>query len=168
MARQCLMLLLLLLPGLLLPPGLVLAVCQCRPARATTAGHGPASQASCCADKPVPITATCCCSAADSNGAFGDEGDTDDGNSDDGNTDDGNTDDGLPQHRAKRCGCELRLPDTEDPAPATEWLPIAGPALLSHPVLPWLQPPQLLHRASLAVQVRPPPPDARRNLPLLL
>jgi hypothetical protein len=152
MARQTLLLLLLLLPGLLLPPGLVLAVCPCQ-AMAAIAG-------ACCASSEAVATATCCaerqptCCASPSSPRPGDPQPASGGD--------------APTHRAKPCGCELRLPEAEDQAQAADATAFAVPALLVCTTPPWLQPPTPRRAPTLAAQVRPPPPDARRSLPLLL
>jgi hypothetical protein len=142
-------LLLLMLPGLLLPAGLLLRLCRCAEAAVAVA--------SCCAVRG-PSQAQACCAAheptaaADARSAPGERGD-------------------VPVAASTRpCGCVWIAPNEHkpDPAPPDVVAPAAPPLL---PIAAVAVPPSAArpsHHTPPAEPARPPPPDRRRNLPLRL
>jgi hypothetical protein len=146
------LLLVLSLPGLVLPAGVQWHVCRC----ASIPGLvGEAPTASCCTPDDAPAPAACCRHAGPRP-------------ADDRSPGDGDERDGVARGV---CGCtwvelgedrpEPALPD-HVPAPA---LPPAAPAAL-HPFA--LAPPRGQAPTAPSFRHRPPPPDSHRNLPLRL
>jgi hypothetical protein len=157
-AFRLLILLLALLPGLLVPPGLVVRYCRCAPVRtaATTAS-------SCCAAPTTPAEGSCPRCHADADRA------------DPGPEQLRQAEQpwqpeqpGQPSATAKACACVWALPACDDAG----GLPPAQVAALLPPLqLAW-QPkglPECTAAAALSPPQRlraPPPPDHERNLPL--
>lgn len=139
-------LLLLLLPGLLLPGGMLLHLCRCEP----TPGAAPYACCQQAAAHPATAAPRACCHRQPA----------------------GTPHDEAPRAEADRCGCQwLPLPETrDDPAPPDLTPPLPGP--MTHAREPFavlLPTPLPAHRSWQAADSRPPPaPTRERNLPLRL
>jgi hypothetical protein len=136
-------LLLLLLPGLLLPAGLLLHVCRCAPP--PTAANAP----SCCShEAPAAPAERACCSSSTADRGSGDE---------------------RPTLRSDDCGCVWVTitddqPDPTRPEPTLFAVPAALPGASSP--LPATSPrAHSSHHVGAAIR---PPPDHQRSLPLRL
>jgi hypothetical protein len=148
-----LLVLLLALPGLVLPAGFLLRICRCAAATANTAAATPDATPSCCAAHPVAtpaaVPSSCCehCCVGEDRG-----------------------DDGPVQVTPRRCKCVwVKVPDhqpkpllpQQPPSPDTVALPPTSAAV----VPPLADTGRRLPRFEVA---RPPPRDHHRNHPLLL
>ena len=136
-------LLLLLLPGLLLPAGLLLHVCRCAPPPTA------ATAASCCSHEAAaaPTERACCSSSTAERGS----------------------DDDRPALRSDDCGCLWVTitddqPDPTRPEPAPFAVPVALPGANSP--LPASSP--RTSRSQHVVTATRPPPGHQRSLPLRL
>lgn len=145
------LLLLLVLPGLLLPAGFVLHVCLCAVA---AAGPADAPQADCCgatrAQGARAHAGTCCHRI--SGGAPADD---------------------APGPRASRDDCSCLWIQAPEHKPAPAPLGQAPDPRLDAPLVGWaIAVPGLADGGDLlawpCAESRPPPPDRHRNLPLLL
>lgn len=140
MRPAALLLLMLVLPGMLLPAGFLLRICRCEPAPVAAA---------CCAAHADPTPHHGCCRHADRAPAP--------------------VDDGLDRAQADGCGCIwLTLPaERPDPAPpGSDPLLAPPPAPMRIAPLPPL-PTAVTAPMPRSLQVRP-PPDHQRSLPLRL
>ncbi|MEO6596145.1 MAG: hypothetical protein ABIP94_15465 [Planctomycetota bacterium] len=151
------LLLLLALPGLLLPAGFVLRVCRCTRAPVATLGAGEAQAAGCCTNidaanhRGSHTTGACCQhSCCDSSSR--------------------DLDDAGQTCRAV-CGCVRLVAPTDQPQPTppekTSTLRPKVPLVIAAVTIPPLVDLDYEHRWR-AADNRPPPPDRQRNLPLLL
>ena len=140
-----LLLLVLSLPGLVLPAGLWWHVCRCtRPMRA------PEPAATCCAGHTAPTNTKSCCEPA---------------------MDDGDERRGEPEgERARaKCGCEWiavadHRPETLPTDPPLAFVPLPHRIVVRLDFDP--QPPTRLRLVAVDANNRAPPPDHARNLPL--
>ena len=148
-----LLMLLLALPGLVLPAGFLWRVCRCAAATAGTAAATPDAPASCCAahriETPAPLPSTCCahCCRAENHG-----------------------DPGAVQVAHRGCKCVwLKVPDHQ-PKPVLPQQPPSPDLIALSPASPVVV--QALADAGRRLPgfeiARPPPRDHHRSLPLLL
>ena len=148
-----LLVLLLALPGLLLPAGFLWRICHCAVANANTAAATPSETASCCAAHPVatPTTppSTCCrhCGLYEQR-----------------------SDHGAVQVMSRTCKCVwVKVPDHQPKPVLPQHVPspdVAAQPATSPGVVPVLADTgRRLPRCEVA---RPPPRDQHRNHPLLL
>lgn len=140
MRHAALLLLILVLPGLLLPAGFLLRICRCEPVPTVAA---------CCAAHAEPAEHAGCCRHAQRPPAF--------------------PDDGLPRTHADGCGCIwLTLPaERPDPAPPGSD-PLLAPAPAPLRIEPLPAPPTVVRTVVPRSQHVRPPPDHQRSLPLRL
>ncbi len=137
------LLLLLMLPGLLLPAGVSLRVCLCPPA---TAG-----QPSCCGEAAAPRS---CCGHGERSPAGDPDGDPE------------------RERTCGRGDCRcvwIQVPDDAQPTapvPALEFATAPPPVFAAVAHVPAAAPPA--HRRWPAADNRPPPPDRQPSLPLRL
>lgn len=145
------LLLLLFLPGLVLPAGLLLRICLCE-------HEGGRAGANCCAPAAPEAPRRSCCGGARELDSAGTE---------DSGSDDAPADGAL---RADTCRCllvqiEEELPDAERPRAELEFALASSPAAERAPSVPAVEPSR--QRVAPRPLVRP-PPDHQRTLPLLL
>ncbi|MBL8901561.1 MAG: hypothetical protein JNM84_28295 [Planctomycetes bacterium] len=145
------LLLLLFLPGLVLPAGLLLRICLCE-------HEGGRAGANCCAPAAPEAPGRSCCSGARELASA----DTEEAGSDDAPAD--------GALRADTCRClllqiEEELPDAERPRAELEFALAPSSAAERAAPFPAVEPPR--RRGSPRPLVRP-PPDHQRTLPLLL
>lgn len=146
MRHAAALLLLLLLPGLILPGGMLLHLCRCEP----TPGAEPRACCQQAAAHPATTNPRACCHRQPT----------------------GTPHDEAPRADDDRCGCQwLPLPETrDDPAPPDLTSPLTGPTARALEPVEVLPPTPLpAWRAWQAADSRPPPaPSPGRNLPLRL